>query len=371
MPPVSESLATDAARLKIRVMGRINTVMSLARRLMRAFRALHIAAKHVGTTYPEIIRRAVRLFVKQGIAPDEALRCGLLDPRVPADAETGCISKRRLMAQQRRYNPSMWACLTEDKSVFYAYCASVGLAVPAMYAVFDVPNGWSSTGEILRERKDWEQFFEQGLPDEFIVKPAEGVYGHAVNAYTRTAGGFLDAAGVNRTASALYETLRGDARYRRFVIQERLRNHVDLERLSGTAAVQCARLVTWVRTDGDVEVYITFLKIIVGSSVTDNYEYGRSGNLKANISVEDGTLGPAIGGTPGGIGFRIVPTHPKTGITFLGFRLPYWHNAQQLVCRAARLFWPLRTIGWDVAFRLPTVLSSWRVMCGGTPPMIS
>ena len=283
------------------------------------------------------------------ISAHEAIGCGLLNPQVPADAEAECISKPRLIAQQRRYNPLGWVCLTEDKSVFYAYCASVGLAVPAMYAVFDVPNGWSSTGEILRERKDWERFFDDGLPDEFIVKPVEGVYGHAVNAYKRTAGGFLDTSGVNYTASTLYEALRTDGPYRRFVIQERLRNHVDLERLSGTAAVQCARLVTWLRTNGDVEIYLTFFKIIVGASVTDNYDYGRTGNLKANISVKDGTLGPAIGGAPGGVEFRIVATHPKTGISFLNFKLPYWHDAQQLVCRAARLFSPLRTIGWDVA----------------------
>jgi hypothetical protein len=252
------------------------------------------------------------------------------------------------LAEQRHFNPSSWRALTEDKNVFYAYCAAVKLPVPALYAIFDVPNGWSSTGKILHERKDWERFFDEHLPDEFVVKPAEGVYGLGVNVYRRMAEGFQDVNGVNRTASALYEALRSDARYRRFVIQERLYNHADLVGLSGTTALQTARLVTWVRTDGEVEIYLTFLKIIVGTGATDNYDYGRAGNLKANISVENGTLGPALAGADG-LGFRVVSMHPTTAVAISGFRLPYWQDARQLACRAARLFWPLRTIGWDVA----------------------
>lgn len=328
----------------------IKNIVALPGRLVRLARDLRAAAIQYDANYLRIVLRAMRLFMQRGFFPREALIGGLLDPRVPADVEAACISRRRLFAHQRRYNPQTSECLTEDKAVFYAYCSAFGLPVPAHYAVFDVPNGWSSTGEILRDRRDWERFFREHLPKEFVVKPAAGVYGQGVNVYKRTAAGFLDASGTERTASALYETLRSDDRYRRFVIQERLRSHPDLERLSGTAALQTARLVTWVRSDGEVEIYRMALKIIAGGGVTDNYEDGRTGNLIANIGIEEGTLEPAIGGGPNGIGFRVVREHPKTGVAFSGFHVPYWQEARRLVSRAASLFWPIRTIGWDVAF---------------------
>ncbi len=327
----------------------INDVMALPARLMRLSRDLQKAAAHFDVTYPRILCRAIRLLIQRGFYPREALRCGLLDPRVPADAEAGCISKRRLIAQRWHFSPLAWECLSEDKSVFYPYCSAVGLPVPALYAVFDISSGWSSNGKPVSNRKDWERFFGDDLPNEFVVKPAEGVYGRGVNVYRRTASGFVDAFGVDRTASTLYDALRGDGQYRRFVIQERLNNHADLERLSGTAALQATRLVTWVPMDGEVEIYLTFQKIITGNNVTDNFDFGRTGNLKANINVEDGTLGAALGGAPDEFGFKIFPTHPKTGITISGFQLPFWQDARQLVSRAARLFWPLRTMGWDVA----------------------
>ena len=330
-------------------MGRIMDVMALPGRLMRLCRDLWKASRYFDSSISEILRRALYLFIRRGFRPGEALRCGLLDPSVSADAESGCIPKRRLIAQQRRYNPQTSECLTEDKSVFYAYCTAVELPIPTLYAVFDIPSGWSSTGEILQKRGNWEQFFDERLPEEFVVKPAEGVYGCGVNVYRRTANGFVDAFGVDRTASTLYEALRSDLRYRRFVIQERLYNHPDLERLTRTPALQTARVVTWARADGEVDIYPTYLKFILGAGVTDNYYYGLTGNLRANIGAEDGTLGPAFGRAPGEIGFRIVAAHPKTGVTISGFQVPFWQDARQLVSRAARLFWPLRTIGWDVA----------------------
>ena len=151
------------------------------------------------------------------------------------------------------------------------------------------------------------------------------------------------------------------------MIQERLANHGDLAGLSGASGLQTVRLVTWIGAGGEVEIYLPFLKIIVGTGATDNYDYGRTGNLKVNISAESGTLGPALGGAPGGVGFSIVPKHPTTNAAIAGFRLPHWQDARQLVCCAARLFWPLRTIGWDVAL---TPHSLWKAMCGGIPPTI-
>ena len=73
--------------------------------------------------------------------PREALLCGLLDPYVPAEAEPLCITRHRLLDEQRRFNPTAWEGLTEDKSVFYAYCAATCVPVPRLHAVCNQPTG--------------------------------------------------------------------------------------------------------------------------------------------------------------------------------------------------------------------------------------
>jgi hypothetical protein len=322
---------------------------SISTRAIRLAVDFQRAATSFDVSYLSIVKRAARLYLRHGFLPREALVCGLLNPHVPAESESSCITRKRLLVEQSRFNPRAWECLTEDKSIFYPYCAATKLPVPKLHAVFDVPYGRTSNEAILRDRTDWERYFEESLPDEFVIKPADGVYGAGVRVYSRDASGFSDGSGITRTAGALYDALKSDARYRRFVIQDRLHSHPDLEALSGTSASQAARLVTWINSDGKVEIYLTFLKIITGSGVTDNYDYGRTGNLKANINAKDGTLGPAVGGTPDRIGFRIVHSHPKTGAAIEGFQVPFWAEARELVLRAAPLFWPLRTIGWDVA----------------------
>jgi hypothetical protein len=213
---------------------------SIPARAIRLTADLQKAATGFGASYFHILRRAAKLYLRHSFRPREALLCGLLSPHVPAEAESLCITRQRLLDEQRRFNPGAWECLTEDKSVFYAYCAALNLPVPRLHAVFDVPNGWTSNGVIFYDRRDWERYFDEALPEEFVIKPAEGVYGAGVSVYSRNAGGFSDGSGTIRTAAALYDTLSSNTKYRRFVIQDRLRSHPDLEALSGTAALQAA-----------------------------------------------------------------------------------------------------------------------------------
>ena len=114
-------------------------------------------------------------------------------------------------------------------------------------------------------------------------------------------------------------------------------------------ALQTARIVTWIDESGDVQIYLALFKIIVGANLHDNYNYGLSGNLTANIDLATGALSYATGASPDKIGFSIVSNHPTTGHPISGFCLPHWGEARELVCKAAQLFRPLRTIGWDVA----------------------
>jgi hypothetical protein len=140
-----------------------------------------------------------------------------------------------------------------------------------------------------------------------------------------------------------------DAKYKSFVIQERLKNHSDLTRLSDTESLQTVRIITYVDSDVKCNILFAELKIIVGQNVIDNIQDGRIGNVEAEISLSDGVLNPAILITLDGSRPKTVLAHPKTGNSFEEFRVPFWSDVCWLVKETALKFLPLRTIGWDVA----------------------
>jgi hypothetical protein len=323
--------------------------VSLASLPGRAFNQARLAlireaAAHYGISSGALLRRASHLYLRHGFGFQYALGIGLLDPRVSDDAVHRCVTRKDLFTHQARYNPADWRCLTEDKAVFYAYCKSMGLPVTAPIAVFDRAGGWSADGTFLRQRRDWEQFFDERLPSDFIIKPSLGARGQGFSAYRRQAKDFLDSSGDVLSASMLYDRLCGDIKFSRFIVQDRIRNHPDIVRLTGTDALQTVRLVTWL-IDDRIEFLQACFKIVSGSSLHDSF--GSAGNLLANIDLDRGHLAGAVG--PASIGIETVAVHPVTGLSFDAFQLPDWRAAVDLARRAARLFAPLRTIGWDIA----------------------
>lgn len=287
--------------------------------------------------------RLLMVWLRFGITPREALRAGLADPRIPRDQLMSCISKTALVHLQRRVNPDHLYLETGDKQQFDARCRSMGLPVPRLLAVF------AGDAECPAGYEGWDTFFLHGLPDTFVIKPARGGYGEGVRVVTRRGETFHDGAGGGAwSATGLYYLLRSGTRHRRFLIQERLASHPLLAELSGTPFLQTIRLVTFIHDDGHAEVYYGNCKVIAGTAVADNFRRGMTGNLITNVSP-DGVLGPALSIAADGVGTVATHVHPGTGRQITGLQLPFWHEAQALVCQAAELFRPVRTLGWDVA----------------------
>jgi hypothetical protein len=313
--------------------------------LLRTYRA---AARGYGTSLLFLLRRGLPLVRRRGFRLREVLREGLLDPALPEGVLAACIGKTALVSLQKSVNPPQRECLTEDKSLFYPYCSGLGLPVPALYAVLGRQGGYTPSGRTLAGREAWAEFLSGDVPEHLVVKPAFGYYGLGVRVLRRVGGAFLDDKGRTLAPAALYDELAAERKFRKFVFQERLFPHPELVRLSGTAALQTIRMVTYVE-DGEVECNHAFLRIAVGTNLVDNYHDGKSGNLAACVGVRDGCLREGWGAPLNGVGFRRVTHHPGTGVALAGFRLPLWEEAKSLVARAATLFLPMRCIGWDVA----------------------
>jgi len=323
-------------------------LLSIPARGLNLVSDLGAAVRFYGTDWITLLRRVVRLGFRGGFRPREALQDGLLDPRLSESALAATISKAALVRLQARVNPDRLDCLTEDKAIFYAYCQGLGLPVPRLLGVASRLAGFTAEGVPLLGPEDWRTFLA-GLPAEFVVKPSRGAYGRGVEIFRREGADFIGSLSGRHPEASAGAAFFTDPRYASFVIQERLRAHPVMEALSGTPYLQTVRMVTDVDDQGTARIVFAMLRVIAGEATVDNYAEGVHGNLLGFVDVAEGTLVLTVGMRPGGIGTVDVPQHPRTAVAFRGFRLPDWEAACALVQRAALLFQPMRTLGWDIA----------------------
>jgi hypothetical protein len=137
--------------------------------------------------------------------------------------------------------------------------------------------------------------------------------------------------------------------YSCWMLQELVAGHPELCALSDTDALQTVRVVTAAHGDGRIEILAARLRLLCANVAYDNFDYGRTGNVIANLDVGEGTIRSAVGGAGARHEIRPVTRHPRTGRPLIGYRVPRWPAVGKLACDAATAFLPLRTVGWDVA----------------------
>jgi hypothetical protein len=324
-------------------------------RVVRTFgRALRVATKSASMLsrgYLRSLGRALRLMGKELFTAEEIGRLGLLDPALDLEDLRRFTSRQMMTRIEKALNPEAWRTLAEHKGVFYRCCAAHNLPVPQLYALFLGDRaGWTHSRPVPDTREQWGEFLESACPDELVIKPAFGAYGEGVRVLTRTAAKrFLDPAGQGASALDLVDQMRAGAGLHGWVIQARIRNLPEVARLSGSPYLQCVRLITLTDRGGVCHILHGHLKVIVGTNAIDNFHHGATGNVTARIDLERGTLFAAVAGHPGGAGYTTMSVHPTTGVALEGFAIPFWAQACQLAREAARVFLPLRFVGWDIA----------------------
>ncbi|MEO1368794.1 MAG: sugar-transfer associated ATP-grasp domain-containing protein, partial [Acidobacteriota bacterium] len=200
----------------------------------------------------------------------------------------------------------------------------------------------------LHGRPDWRRYFADDAPSPLAIKPSKGVYARGLRLLERAGDGWRDAGGEEVDIDRLLDEMDGDSSYDTFILQDRLLNDAALRELSGSDALQTARVVTLVGDDRRPRVLFACFKVINSPHLSDNFDYGTSGNLLADIDLETGELRAVKGKDPSGFGLRELDRHPGTGVELTGLRLPHWPETRRLAEAAALKFMPLRTIGWDI-----------------------
>jgi hypothetical protein len=232
---------------------------------------------------------------------------------------------------------------------------------------FAAADGHTFQGSFLDSPQSWHTFIDNELPADFVIKTATGAYGHGLLGFRRNGGrGFAEMpSGRTYTPAGIYDLMV--ERDVDCILQQRVFNHARLRELSGGDGLQTMRIWTYVDNSARARIVTAFLKIIVGRHLNDNIDDGRTGNLMAKIDVGTGTIEQAVRPRPDGGGIESFRSHPQTGTSFTGFRIPLWTEACELAREAALKLSPVRLIGWDIAVTDdgPVIIEA---NCYGDPP---
>lgn len=176
------------------------------------------------------------------------------------------------------------------------------------------------------EYSDFEAFC--GKHDEMMIKSVYGTGGHGVKKiYLKD----FD------SVKAMYDYIQ-EAKMP--LVEECIKQHPDINKIY-PYSVNTYRILT-VKTDDKVDLIYSYIRVGNNGSSVDNHH---SGGMSTPIDLNTGKiLYPAID-----IDGKLFDRHPMTGTEFVGYQLPCWKEAVEMVKEAAHIVPQLRYIGWDVA----------------------
>jgi hypothetical protein len=274
----------------------------------------------------------------------------VLNPGVSKNEIDEQISYIELNKLILKINPKEFISFMENKILFYKFCDSCEIPFPKVYAVFYKDHyGITHEDLFLQGQKEWLDFIDNHLPHEFIVKPTFGAQGQQILLVLKRDGHLENHLGETFDSLDLYTRMENEKKYNSFLFQERIVNHKSIIELTGARSLQTMRLVTYANGHNDISVVFALLKIISGNNVVDNQSHGRIGNICGFIDIEEGIVTGCYSVSENGYGYNKIERHPDTGNELRGFSIPCWKEVVESVALYSKNFFPLRTIGWDVA----------------------
>lgn len=189
-------------------------------------------------------------------------------------------------------------------------------------------------GFIGRKWIDLRKCGEDGLRD--FIKGKENVF---VKVTDDCGGNGVEKINLseNEDAAALYSRLMEKKQY---LVEESLVQHEKMNLLN-PSSINTLR-VTSVLSKGVPHIMYCLVRMGDGTKNVDNIS---SGGMYCPVN-EDGVIyAPAFCDKTG----MCYDKHPMTGTEFEGFEIPYYHEAIELVKKAALVVPQIRYVGWDVA----------------------
>ena len=235
--------------------------------------------------------------------------------------------------------------LANDKLINHLILTSAGLPSPIPLATFTAGGRRIADERVLKTLDDVRALLQESAIYPFYVKPISAGYGRGVLGVTAREGDSLVLFDGSRITIDKFMAPFSFGPYRGMLFQRPLTAHPAVLDLTGTEAVSCVRFICFVTSSGPV-IHTAFWKITAGRNMLDNFAHGDYGNCLGAIDTRTGKIIRAISKMgPGGQ----IANHPTTNKPIIGFQLPDWEAAIDLVKSASACFPGLRLQNWDVA----------------------
>lgn len=298
-----------------------------------------------------VVRRLVLAAARAGMKPREAF---VFDLDRRSDEPAGAfLSKRSAVRIQDILNPAQHHHLVQDKLAYHIACVERGVAAPRILAVLGFGPDGDRAAELRAQRIDGEADLEAFLTSQLdgtrlIFKKINGSHGEGLLALTVSGAGAIAVDGTNLDAAAILRHCEVYRSGRGYLVQHWLQPDPAFGPVMPGPALGAVRLITML-IGQEVQIPFGTIRLPIGSNVIDDLDFGRTGNLIAEVGLTDGTLGRAWGPSrTRAHRLEICPVRPDTGAPIEGFRIPYWPEILRVVSTGARAFPELTTLGWDV-----------------------
>ena len=253
-------------------------------------------------------------------------------------------------------NPRFAVLPAWDKFVFTQIAAQSGLPFAPVRASYHPASRLSDAlGVHLKSKEAVGAFLRDPSIYPLFGKPAFSQQGLG-SAYLASYDPLTDSLGqLNGGSTPVADFLKRldqtvDHRYHKpecgFLFQEGFTLAPEIRALTHWSALCGVRMMCLNGPEG-VTPLRTFWKIAVPPNQVDNFSMGRYGNLLADVDPLTGEVSRMLGGFWPRT--EILPTHPLSGRSIAGFRLPYWRQVLD-ACQLGGAIFPLMKIQhWDFA----------------------
>jgi hypothetical protein len=297
-----------------------------------------------------VLRNGVRLAkarLKYGIHPFEFSLYGMGGR--PESEWPDFLTEKEFQGTARAYAPAAAQVLADDKLLFHEHCVRHGLRTVPVAGIVSNHAQYDASPYRVHDAAALGALIQRhGLP--LFFKRMQG--GHGKGAFRLTAQGdrlrFLDmTGGIDEVLAYCYRRAQGELGY---LIQPIIDVHPSLEPLLSPHGVGTTRITTIDDGEGH-RLLAAAARFTTGTNVTDNFAHGAAGNLVGEVDLVSGRIVRCTASrTTTWPDMTSVVRHPDTGAVIIGFELPDWEAALDLVHRAAPTVPVLRLIGWDIAF---------------------
>lgn len=307
--------------------------------------ALTLARAEGNKPLPRQLVEALRLrFGKYAIGISEYFDYGISHHSITPSLRDEFIGWKQSLELDRSLNNAQSRVLANDKLINHVLLVSAGLPSPVPIATYSRAGRRIGSEPALTTEGDVLEFL-RGDVYPFYVKPISAGYGRGVLGVTGRSGDMLEL--FDGTSVSIDQFMKpfDFEPYRGMLFQKPLSAHPAIAELTGTQAVSCVRFICFITSQGPV-IHTAFWKITSGNNMLDNFSHGDYGNCLGAVDGASGKITRAISKMgPGGV----IERHPSTGKHLVGFQLPDWDRAVELVKSATACFPGLRLQNWDVA----------------------